>query len=556
MKIKNGGILPRFTDLIVLLSLLLSGAFHEFVCCLLSAIMSIWLLFRLRKNGKFRLRKNLISYAFMMIPLAYGITCLWGVDKGMAFIGFLKFCPLGMYLLCLWQEEGESRLEELLPIFGTITTILSAIFMFLPGLKVYFSVAGRLSGFFQYPNTYALFALICQLFLLKKTSRTLWDYCMMAVLIGGLLYSGSRTVLVLALLSNIAMILASSQKKTRLFLLAGLSFVAVTAAVLALIGVPVISRYLSISVFESTFIGRLLYLQDALPLVLTHPFGLGYYGYFYTQSSVQTGIYSVAFIHNELFQLLLDIGWLPTLLLLIAVIKWLTNKSVALTNKIIVGTMLLHCLFDFDLQYLSMFLLLSFFLYDPTSGTAKTYSKTGFAKAAICAIGILSLYIAIPLSLSSFGAYRAAESTCSFNTSNKILLLERTDSLAESQRLADDILAQNTESYIPYTVKALGAYSRGDIMSVMENSRTVIEKAPLRYESYDKYCQMLINIIQQYRANGDTESAQYCETELLAVVSQFEAMPNSLSFLGKRIKDQPNTQLSEYVQQYLSQLNK
>ena len=69
----------------------------------------------------------------------------------------------------------------------------------------------------------------------------------------------------------------------------------------------ILERFTNISFGASTFLGRILYVQDALPLILKHPFGLGYYGYYFIQQSVQTGVYTVVNAHNELIQILLDV---------------------------------------------------------------------------------------------------------------------------------------------------------------------------------------------------------------------------------------------------------
>ena len=66
-----------------------------------------------------------------------------------------------------------------------------------------------------------------------------------------------------------------------------------------------------LSLNESTFIGRIIYFKYGLRLIAKNPFGLGYLGFYYTEQFNQTAVYSVRYIHNELLQLLLDIGWLP-----------------------------------------------------------------------------------------------------------------------------------------------------------------------------------------------------------------------------------------------------
>lgn len=66
-----------------------------------------------------------------------------------------------------------------------------------------------------------------------------------------------------------------------------------------LLGSPVLKniafleRFYVFSIKESTFVGRLLYYYDALPVIRKNPFGLGYMGYYYIQQSIQTGVYFV-----------------------------------------------------------------------------------------------------------------------------------------------------------------------------------------------------------------------------------------------------------------------
>ena len=75
---------------------------------------------------------------------------------------------------------------------------------------------------------------------------------------------------------------------------AALLFVAITG------NQDTIGRFLTISLESSTLMGRLLYYRDVLPVILKHPFGLGYMGYYYAQGGFQTGVYATKFVHNEL----------------------------------------------------------------------------------------------------------------------------------------------------------------------------------------------------------------------------------------------------------------
>ena len=221
--------------------------------------------------------------------------------------------------------------EDFLRAFDTIpanqrplpfTVVITGVGMQFPVGEALFSVAGRLAGFFQYPNTYAVFLLVCELLMLKKDDRMLWDYIALIILSVGFLYTGSRTAFAVAVLANVAMLFVLGKRPVRIALLVGVIGVVLLAGLLALDKNSVIHRYLTISFKESTFVGRLLYWQDALPLLLEYPFGMGYMGYYYVQQSIQTGVYSVVYVHNDLLQMLLDIGWVPVALVLTTLVQW------------------------------------------------------------------------------------------------------------------------------------------------------------------------------------------------------------------------------------------
>ena len=55
--------------------------------------------------------------------------------------------------------------------------------------------------------------------------------------------------------------------------------------------------------------------------------------YYYLQGSFQTGVYSVLNIHNELMQVLLDVGWIPAALMVMAVVKSFMAKQTGLTKR-------------------------------------------------------------------------------------------------------------------------------------------------------------------------------------------------------------------------------
>ncbi|MBO4432061.1 MAG: O-antigen ligase family protein, partial [Clostridia bacterium] len=400
------------------------GLFHEWTSCAAAVLISIWLFARIIKLKDFSLNINATSVLATVLVFMYGISVFWAADKGMAFVGFLKFLPVLLFCLSLFVESGaEAFIKRYLPVFIAALVVVCASLMQIPALKDYFSVAGRFSGSFQYPNTFALVALIAELLVFSSSFKRPVKIILALILLFGLIYTGSRTVFILAIIANVCMIFSQIKfSKKAAYLSLAVFFAAVAVSlILAFVGVYPFDRILTIKFTESTFVGRLLYFKDAAPVILKHPFGLGYLGYFYTQTTFQTGIYSVKYIHNDILQIALDIGWIPAALFVFAVIKSIFSKGVPFENRVILSVIFLHSLFDFDLQFVAVFMLTFVFMKRDSGKTVKTDKAAPLF--VITLLSLLSLYFSVALGLYSFGKNEAADDMYPYNTDNKIKML-------------------------------------------------------------------------------------------------------------------------------------
>lgn len=544
----------KASDIVVMAVFILVGGFNDYVSCIASALLLPYLFWRIIKSREFKIKLNLFSAAIGVLILCYGLSVLWAIDSGTAFIGFLKYLPVGLYMLVIWQEGNKEKFIELLPYFGAAAALVSLILSFVSQISDMFLVSGRFAGFFQYPNTFALFLLICELLMLRKIPTRVYQYMVLAVLVGCMLYTGSRTVFLLFLASNFVMILANTSKKIRLIIL-GIFFFAVAAVLLFAYFGPednLFSRYLKIGLTESTFVGRILYMTDSLPLLLKYPFGMGYLGYHFVQGSIQTGVYNVSFVHNDFLQVLLDIGIIPGLLFVAGVVVYFFNRRIPFTQKVVVGTLCLHSLFDFNFQFIGMFMLL--ILLTDCSSKEITLKNITSLKLIIPVVLLLNIYMGIALGLSQFTEYEAADELYPYNTRNKLHLLEAETDYERANALADEILAQNTHYYAPYSIKAKYAYSKGDFLAVIKNKEQVFLKNPFRYTEYKEYCIMLINGINAYEKIGDTKSADILRGELLMTKDKIESNKDRLSSLGRMIDELPVTKLSYDVEYYIENM--
>lgn len=132
----------------MVIALLCTGVFHEFTSCAVSVFMLKWLGVKYIRVGKINVYLNFTVVTLLCITVFYFISMFWTVDSGMAYIGHLKFLPVFLYLFVLWQEDEENgRIIEMLPYVAAVMVVISSVFMHLPVLNKYFSVAGRLAGF-------------------------------------------------------------------------------------------------------------------------------------------------------------------------------------------------------------------------------------------------------------------------------------------------------------------------------------------------------------------------------------------------------------------------
>jgi len=546
-----------FAQLVLYISLFFVGVFYEYLSCVLSIVLLIWLSVRLVKKGELQINVTAILIATVVLVMFYTLSILWAIDSGAAVFGAAKFLPLPLYTLVLFQEEGgRERVIRGLPYVVSFMTVVSVIGMYIPIVKAYFTVSERLSGFFQYPNTFALVMLVSFLLLLTREELRGIDYVCMAILIFGILYTGSRTVLVLSALSGLAALFITKNRKVRFVALGVVALGAVGIVVYCLItdNMWVLSRYLKFSFTESTFVGRILYAKDALPVILRHPFGLGFKGYYYVQQSVQTGAYSVMYIHNDILQIMLDVGWIPCIAFVGAVVKNIISKRVSLRYKLVILVILAHACFDFDLQYVAVFMMLLIFFEDSSEKSFVVKNKKGLWVSVCAVLSVVLLYLGAAQALIRFEVYDAASVIYPESTECDIHILKSSTDLQELDRVADRIIERNSYVPVAYSVKARGAYAVGDFAKVVEYKKKTLELAPLAAAEYNEYAYMLINGISLYTQAGDSYSADYCKAELLSLAKELECAKGKISDLGSAIETQTKLAFPAEIVEYIGAL--
>ncbi|BBF44893.1 hypothetical protein lbkm_3632 [Lachnospiraceae bacterium KM106-2] len=550
-----------FASVILLLSFLWMGGYYEYGTVILGAITWVGGVFcykSSRRNGIMQGSSWDSSLLFgAVLTIAYLIVCPYAVDSGMALIGVAKKSVVFIFAMALVgvSQEQRRKIVEKIPEMGFIVTAVGAVGSVIPYVSKLIMKAGRFSGTFGYANTYALLMLLGIIVLLFrfKSKRTKVDIAILIVLLGGLWFSGSRFTWILMIL--VLFVLAIYERQTR-FRVLGLIGVIVTATVgggLFLNQTEAMGRFFSTNL--STFYGRLLYWKDALGLIAKHPFGMGYLGYFYKQTEIQTGVYTVRYVHNDLLQWIMDIGWIPTILLVGILLYALWNKERPFVEKMLIGTILVHCFMEFDLEHTSILFLLVLLL-----GSTKEYILPSIkmhplvGKGMVAFLGILCCYLAFPLSFYAASKVDLAAKWYPYYTDAMVGRLSQTEDIDEAERLSSKLLKQNDTIFLAYDMKAQIAYLNYEFEQMVAAKKEAIKRNKFDAQEYIDYLTMLNEALTYSQENEDTVLQNKVLKWMKEVPVLIENKKKTISELGNKIDDRVEIDLSDDIIQELKNL--
>ena len=538
-----------FLLMVLVCSGMAGGGYFCYVSAVASVVLMAAVVVFLVRTGGFRISFDWNLVAIVILAFGYFAACLWAVDSGMALMGGVKFLPVFLYFFLMCQAvEQRERLIRFLPVLGSMMTLFSFVMMQFPVFSPYVSVAGRLAGFFQYPNTYALFLLVCLLVSIYQIHLEHVDWMlvvhMLAALVG-IYLSGSRTVMALAVATIFLLFLFKKELRKYAVLCVGIFLIMVMILAVCGFGEGIYRRLLVLAGNASTFWGRLLYDRDALQIIAAHPFGMGYYGYYFVQQEMQTGVYSVVNVHNEFLQIMLDIGIIPAILMYGSIVRSILSKNIPERNRVILLVMFLHSLFDYDFQFLALYFVLLLFLDVENIKKVKISVLTkGTAVAAFAVLIVLSGVVGTSEFLYINRKSEAAVRIYNGNTLAKLDLLSQAEEAGELEALADSILEGNGHVSVAYSAKARVAFARGDVQAFVQNKLMAIRLAPYRHEEYLDYLAALVYSVKLYREAGDEESARFCVERAKEIPRMLEEVKKRTSRLAWIINDRPEVTLS------------
>ena len=545
------------------ISILWSGAYYEYSSAVIGAIAMLMFFASYRKtSGKITLENGLIiSLCFSVF---YLISCLYATDPGMAFMGVAKKGAVVIFalLVSMLAEEQRCWLLHKLPEFAVLSTAVGALGAVLPFSRSYVIAAGRFCGTFGYANTYALFLVLAIFVLLEDVEkRSLWQrYTMGGTFLLALWFTGSRyTWMLMGILLIVYAIKNKENRKTVLLVILLLG-VATVAAATIFSQSEAMGRLFSTNL--STLWGRMLYWQDAWKLIQKHFFGMGYLGYYYEQTGVQTGVYSVRYVHNDILQWIMDIGWLPVVLILFLLGYALYNKRRTFEQKFLLVAILLHSCMEFDWEHNAIVMLVILILsctkegpfFGKQKGEEKFALPSWVAKTVIGILGCICLYMSVPLCLYAGERMEAAVAWYPPYTDARMALLSMETDPMKADKMADDILSQNTTITLAYDAKAQVAFQNMDFEKMIRYKKTAIASDRYNPDEYLDYLSFLNEILVYSQEQGDQQWYKRSIAEMKSLLILIKENEATVSALGKRIDDPVNIALGEELENQIANL--
>ena len=523
-----------------------------FVLC---AILGIGML-----SGKMFFYKNPSVLAGAVMLISAVIAIFTGVSHGDAVYGLARLLAAGMWVLLLMQlsKEDRERSLSILPSAAVIMVLVSALMYTMSGVRDFVFEHSRLAGFFQYSNTMALFLLIALvIFTLDGNfeKQKKWKkYSYPIILLGGILWTGSRTTFVMTVVVMLILIIRRKEVRRQYSVMMGAGVAAAAGYAILFNNTASVGRFLTIVGKSSTLMGRFLYWVDGLKLLAKHPMGLGYLGQFFVQQSTQSGVYTVRYLHNEWLQMALDYGIIFLAAFLYLFIHQL-RKTKGLMRWILV-MIAIHMVMDFDLQYMSMiWLLLTCMDWQEGSKIEVDFGKKKGAKQLTVSLLVVFAVLFLWLGLADFcyeiKAYDVAASIYpwSVETKEKQMLSSKTEE--EFERYAKQVLKLNPYDGAAYDILALVASEQEDYMGMVKYKKQAVERQRYRTEEYEDYVAMLKTAISYYEEK-DSEKYQTCVGELLQVEDMLAEVKDSTHSLAYQINDKPELELSKETVTYIN----
>lgn len=536
--------------LIMITALLLFGGFYNWNVAFLGCFICLhsMMLYHGKKNI-YKKERRLLLWIPEIIVVFQVLVFFWSVDRSAHIAAIMRGVSILLWMNVCFQEKCSSndKLLFMIPQMGEIMVLIGCMTACFEKVKPLFWRAGRFGGFFQYANTCALFLLLgivisyvrsdenkrCMAAYIRKLVQT-------AVLILGLLLTGSRGIFILGVLWGI--LHGIKDKKFRRVFISVILSIGIAIGMYYMLtgrGTQNISRIFTMLKYNSTFYGRILYDLDGISILRKHPMGLGYMGYYYVQHMMQTGVYTVRFVHNDILQLGLDCGIIPVFLFAGYMTWQFKNGGQSLWKKEVLVIILTASVIDFHMQYIIVDFIVVLCL---DLGSQSIRQKRAEKLENSILFGVLMsvfVFLLIPYMAVYGKRYDIAVQFMPRNTEALQSVMLAADDKDVAVSYADKILQGNRYVADAYNIKAYAAAMENDIESVIRNQDAALKLEKYDADRYYSYDLLLEQLVHQCEEAGQYQKAGQIETKRRERKEQLERLREQTNPIAYKLRDKP-----------------
>lgn len=529
----------------MVIALCMDGGFFDSSVAIIGLFIAGSILVLMKRGVNFygRDKRNVFAIPLVLLGLA-AVVSFWAIDYMENLMGVMRLAVICLWMYFVQNRANEERVavKNMIPLMGCASIGMSMLSFLITDLQPYFLENSRISGFFQYANTNALLfavGIMILIYQLKEQEKPLYSILQIIVLLAGVFWSGSRSVLLLLMIWGVWYAIRTAEFR-KPFLIGSITALLLGAAYAVITGSTAnIGRIFTIFTNSSTLWGRLLYYRDAILLLSKKFLGLGRLGYYYSQGTFQSGVYDIKYVHNDFLQLALDYGVIALALVLLFVGWQIIKGKQSQTDKELLVFIGVASLADFHCQYLFIVMLACLFLdYGDCIKEKKKLTKE--KSIVISGLFIAFLYIGIATGSNRYGNYDLALSMLPNYTpaeENRLLVSMGTE---ESCVWATELLEKNPYNITAYTVR--GAYY-GSVLRIREcinDLDQMLELAPYSIDNYRQYEGLLKNMKEAILAMGEEgEGLELIQSRIDSLPEQLESMEERTSSLAYKINDFP-----------------
>lgn len=542
MRIKYGSIV-----IIYLLILLDTGGAYKRTTHFLFCISILILLYLYKKEKRYIDSKQ--EMVCKLVILFSGILAAFvGIDTYESVYGVVRLITI-LLLEVVIQQIGEEERESLIKVIPYLGIGLSLFSIFFP---YYFfensiSDAGRLAGTFEYPNTMALFLILGIVIVENMFQRKKW--ILQGILSFFVLATGSRTAFVLLAGYYIYCFYKYDGRNKKIVLIFGTLIFSILIGKCLEKSFGGLERFLTIDWNASTLQGRILYWEDAGRMIWKYPLGLGYMGYFYLQKVMQTGIYSIRFVHNEWLQLVLDYGVIAGISICIYIRCIFHRYEIQDWKKQILLIIGIYSFFDFHLQYWGIILIL---LWLKPQGKLIELRKMRKSNLFIWGMiitffGWIFVRAEIADVYAGNGAYEKAVEKNPLSTEYKIGLMLEAEDLEKASKYTESILNNNSYVYEAYAINSNYAALKRNLNEFILNKKQMLQLNKYEIGEYEEYFEILFMWYVEAKNKNDTEVIEQCVEAMKEIPELIKNVKRDTSIRAFKIKEKPELYFnSEY----------